>query len=209
MKQRGAFICLEGIDGSGKTTQARQLVRILRNCGYEAVYTTEPSEGIYGKMIRKHILRGNDRVPPVIEAVLFAADRLNHVQREIKPFLNREKTIVCDRYLYSSIAYQGAANINIHWIEEINKYALRPDLAIYIDISPKTMIARLKNRRKTIMETLSIQKQVRKQYLKLVEQKKLIKVDGSTSKKEVAETIQNIVLRFLREHIRPCVQSQA
>lgn len=201
------FICVEGIDGSGKTTQAHRLVKTLIKKGYNAVYTTEPSKGIYGKIIRKHLLQGNNRVPTVVEAVLFAADRVDHVENEVKPFLRTGKIVVCDRYVYSSIAYQGASNLNQKWIKEINKIAIQPDLAIYIDVPPEVVINRLK-RRKSVMETLQIQKKVREQYLKLVKEKQLVMVYGNASIREVAKTIENVVLKFL-ENAKVSVCSQA
>lgn len=197
-ERHGVFICVEGIDGSGKTTQARRLVKNLTRKGYDAVYTTEPSKGIYGNIIRKNILQGTIRVPTVVEAVLFAADRDYHIENEIKPLLKAGKIIVCDRYVYSSIAYQGAADVNIEWIKEINKHAIKPDLAIYIDVPPDIVINRIK-RRKTVMETLQTQRDVRELYLKLVEDKQLVKVYGNASIKEVAQVIENIVLRFLEK----------
>jgi len=196
---QSVFICIEGIDGSGKTTQAHRLVKTLTKKGYDAIYTTEPSRGTYGKIIREHILQGNNRVPTVVEAVLFAADRIEHVENEIKPFLKAGKIVICDRYVYSSIAYQGASDNNLEWIREINKHAIKPDLAIYIDVPPEIVVNRIK-RRKTVMETLQIQSKVRKLYLELVKKKQLKMVDGNAPIKEVAEVIENMVLKFLKSH---------
>ncbi len=198
-KRRGVFICVEGIDGSGKTTQARLLVKALTRKGYDAVYTTEPSNGIYGKIIRNHILQGNNRVPTVVEAVLFAADRLDHLESEVKLLLKEGKIAVCDRYVYSSVAYQGASDLNAECIKEINKHAIKPDLAMYIDVSPDVVINRIK-RRKSVMETLQTQEKVRKAYLKLVEDKQLVLVDGNAPIKAVAKAIENMVLKSLEKH---------
>jgi dTMP kinase len=194
---RGVFICLEGIDGSGKTTQAHRLVKILIKKGYEAVYTTEPSKGTYGRIIRKHLLQRNKRVPIVVEALLFAADRIDHIKKEIDPLLHAGKVIICDRYVYSSIAYQGAFNLSLEWIKEINKHAIKPDLALYIDVLPEMLDSRI-HREKSVMETLQTQRKVREIYLKLVKDKQLFHVYGRATKREVARTIENIVLKFLK-----------
>ncbi len=196
-KRKGVFICLEGIDGSGKTTQARRLVKTLTRMGYDAVYTTEPSAGIYGRIIRKHVLHGDRRVPTVVEAVLFAVDRIDHVQNEIEPLLDRGKIVVSDRYVYSSIAYQGAAHLDMQWIKAINSNATTPDFVVYIDVSPEAVTSRIQ-RRKSVMETLQTQNRVRKLYLKLVEREQLAMVYGSASTKEVAQAILNMVLEFLK-----------
>ncbi len=196
-KLKGVFICVEGIDGSGKTTQSRRLVKNLTRRGYDAVYTSEPSKGVFGKIIRKHILEGNSRVPTVVEAVLFAADRVDHVEKKVRPFLTAGKIVICDRYVYSSIAYQGSSSLNLRWIEEINRHAIKPDLAIYIDVPPEVVINRIK-RKKSVMETIQTQRNVRKLYLRLVKEKSLVKIYGNVSIKKVGNAIENVVLRFLK-----------
>jgi len=158
MGKKGVFICIEGLDASGKTTQARLLVEELNRRGFEAVYTTEPSRGEIGRFIRKRVLQREGRVPSVIEALLFAVDRIDHVEREIKPALKGGKIVVSDRYLYSSLAYQGAAGLDLNWIREINQLALTPDLAIYIDVPPETVFERIR-RKRTVMEEMQTQKE--------------------------------------------------
>lgn len=196
VKRKGIFICVEGIDGSGKTTQAHKLVEVLKKVGFEAVYTTEPSSGMYGMLLRNHILEGTRRAPVVVEAVLFAVDRVDHVASEVKPLLRKGKVVVSDRYVYSSIAYQGTSGLPTKWLKEINKQIVKPDLSFFIDVPPEIVMERI-NRQKSVMETLQTQKEVRKAYLRLVEEEGLLVIDGSGSKKEVAERIQKAVLKFL------------
>jgi len=196
VKKRGVFICIEGLDASGKTTHARRLVRNLRRRGFDVVYTTEPSLGEIGRFIRKHVLDRKRRVPSVVEALLFAVDRVDHVEKRIKPALEEGKIVVSDRYVYSSLAYQGAAGLDLKWIEEINKLALPPDLAIYIDVPPEVVVKRMK-RKKSVMERLETQRRVRDVYMKFVENGKLVPVDGNRRKDEVAKDILATVLDFL------------
>jgi len=198
-KDRGVFICLEGIDGSGKTTVAHHLVEALKQHGYSAVYTAEPSKGAIGRIVKKSILQGGRRLPRVLEAVLFAADRVDHIEREVKPLLNEGKIIVCDRYVYSSISYQGGDSTMLKWVREINKHAIQPDLAVYIDVPPEVVIDRIK-RKKSIMETLHIQKKVREVYLNLAAEKQLMMVDGNAEKSKVAQEVEDLVFSFLRKH---------
>jgi len=196
-RQSGIFVCIEGIDGSGKTTQAHRLVETLTRLGHNAVYTTEPSKGVYGEIIRKNILHGDNRVPPIVEATLFAVDRVDHVEKEIVPLLESGKIVVCDRYIYSSIAYQGAAGLDVDWIKEINRHAVKPHLAVYIDATPEVVIQRIR-RRKSVMETLQTQRKVREFYLRIAEKEQLIKIAGDASIEKVAKTIKDVVLEFLK-----------
>ena len=196
MGKRGIFICVEGLDGCGKTTQTKLLVRRLRKKGYDVTYTAEPSRGEIGSFIKKYCLHGLERVSSVVEALLFAADRFVHVEKEVIPALDEGKLVVSDRYVYSSLAYQGAAGLDVKWIETINEHAMRPDLAIFIDVEPETVIQRLKPK-KSVMEKLETQREVQEVYMKFVEKGGLVRINGNKSKGEVADDILRVVLRFL------------
>jgi len=196
---KGWLICIEGLDRSGKTTQSRLLVKALKSRGLDAVYTTEPSTGDIGKFIKRYILKRRKRVSALIEALLFAADRIDHVEREIKPMLEKGKIVVSDRYIYSSFAYQGAAGLDMKWLKEINKMVPEPDLAIYLDVPINIIIERCRKRRiKSVMEFPEIQMRVHEIYMKLVRDGKLVLVDGTRPIKVVSQSIQNIVLKRLK-----------
>lgn len=197
---RGAFICIEGLDGSGKTTQAKILVKNLRRKGFDAVYTTEPSVGKVGKLIRSFVLDRKERVPAALEALLFAADRVDHMENVIKPLLKQGRVVVCDRYVYSTLAYQGAAGLDLNWIELVNRFALKPDLALLVDVPSDVVVQRLK-RKKTVMETKRNQEKVREVYLKLATDKQLTLIDGDRPVRQVADDVLKAVLaRLTVEH---------
>jgi dTMP kinase len=196
LRKRGFFICVEGLDGCGKTTQTKILVDRLKKRGYDALYTAEPSHGKIGVFIKKYCLHGERRVSSIVEALLFAADRFEHVEREIIPALAEGKIVVSDRYLYSSLAYQGAAGLDLNWIKKVNEHALAPNLAIFIDVKPEIVVQRLKPK-KSVMENLETQRKVREVYLKFLESGELVRVDGNKSKEEVSDEILSIVLRSL------------
>jgi len=168
--------------------------------GYDSVYTAEPSRGKIGNFIRKYCLRSVKRVSSMVEALLFAADRFEHVEKEVIPALKKGKIVVSDRYVYSSLAYQGAAGLDLKWIEMVNKHAIRPGLAIFIDVKPRVVLQRLKPN-KSVMENLKTQQKVRKVYLKFVESKELVRIDGNRSKREVADAILKVVLMFLEKTV--------
>jgi dTMP kinase len=196
VNEKGAFICIEGLDGCGKTTQAKLLVKKMRK-SHNAVYTAEPSRGKIGAFIRKSCLYGEKRLSSVVEALLFAADRLEHVENEVLPALRQGRLVVSDRYVYSSLAYQGAAGLSLEWVEKINEHAPRPDFAIFIDVDPKIVMQRLKPN-KSVMENLATQRKVREVYLKYVAKGELTRIDGDKPTKEVAEALSAVVLKFLK-----------
>jgi dTMP kinase len=197
MGEKGFLICLEGLDGCGKTTQTKILVKNLQK-NYSVMYTAEPSRGKIGKFIKRYCLHRGKRVSGVVEALLFAADRFEHIENEVRPALEKGKIVVSDRYVYSSLAYQGAAGINLEWIKTVNEHVIRPDLAIFIDVDPEIVIKRLKHK-KSVMENIETQRRVREVYMKFVESGELIRINGNKSKKEVAEEILQTVLSFLEK----------
>ena len=150
---RGKFVVIEGIDGAGTTTQTALLVERLRADGGDARGTREPSDGPVGAMIRqvlsgRLVLQDAGRAPGwTTMALLFAADRMDHVEAEIEPFVGAGGTIVSDRYDASSLAYQSVMSGKggpdaIEWIRTLNRHARRPDLTVVLSVSPDLAAAR-------------------------------------------------------------------
>src|SRR5262245_55399277 len=129
---RAPFIVFEGLDGAGTTTQAHRLVDSLNALGHESHFTREPSDGPIGTQIRQALagrlgLPGGQRLTPDTLALLFAADRVDHLASEIVPLCERGVTVVCDRFMLSSVAYQGQ-ELDPAFVRQINARALPPDL---------------------------------------------------------------------------------
>ena len=141
----GAFIVLEGIDGAGTTTQLNRLTAWAKELGRVSLSTFEPTDGPIGSYIRS-ALRG-ERVSPPQDAIalMFAADRLDHIARRVQPAVARGELVFCDRYVGSSLAYQGSL-CEPRWIREINSRALIPDLTLYLRIDPKVALERVSKR---------------------------------------------------------------
>ncbi|UYP48170.1 putative thymidylate kinase [Candidatus Lokiarchaeum ossiferum] len=140
----GFFLVLDGIDGCGKSTQAKNLYHHFRKMNQKVHITTEPSQGDLGQILRKYLKK--DQNPPQLDALLFAADRIEHCHDEILPALNDGKLVISDRYRDSSYIYQSIQGkndgINRAWIESINKFSLTPDFTIIFDIDPKIALKR-------------------------------------------------------------------
>ncbi len=192
------LIAIEGIDGAGKTTQAKRLVRWLKSKGVNACYTSEPTNSVLGRLIKKR-LRSKD-LDHRLDALLFAADRLEHYHEYIEPRIRMRQVVVSDRYVYSSIAYQGALIGDVDWVRTINKWAPAPDIAIYVDVSPEVGLERLSSRKiseKTKYERMETLSRVRELYLKMCNEGLLVIIDGERSIEEVQENIRRVTMDAL------------
>ena len=141
----GRLVVLEGLDGAGTTSQAKRLVDDLKARGIDAHLTREPSDGPIGKLIRemlvgKHVIEGQ-AISQSTFGLLFAADRLDHIQREVEPALARGAIVISDRWYHSSLAYQGTG-AERDWIVTLNERALKPDLTIFLKVRPEVAAAR-------------------------------------------------------------------
>ncbi|GAB6102538.1 dTMP kinase [Thermococcus atlanticus] len=172
------FIVMEGIDGAGKSTQARLLAEWFKKKGKDVMLTKEPTDTAFGKLIRRLVLTGGRegiidgaRISHEAEALLFAADRAEHVHKLIKPALKAGKIVISDRYFYSSLAYQWARGLDLEWLIDLNKFAIRPDLVILLDLPAKESMKRINGRSiKTEFDKIAeLQKKVRENYLRLAE----------------------------------------
>jgi dTMP kinase len=145
--RQGLLIVLEGIDGSGKTTQARSLLRRLRSRGWEAAFFREPTRGPWGRQIKRKAVRDGSLTPEE-ELDLFVKDRRENVEKNVKPTLKNGKIVVLDRYYFSTIAYQGAKGIDPRRIRRLNEaFAARPDLVIILDVDAGAGLARIAGRK--------------------------------------------------------------
>ncbi len=207
----GHFIVIEGIDGSGTTTQCAMLARRLTDEGLPVHTTREPSDGPVGVLIRQ-ILTGRVVVPGAhgtrppnwaTMAALFAADRLDHLEAEIVPNLNDGVTVVCDRYDHSSVAYQtvssGGADEVSTWVLELNRRARRPDLTLVLDVDPEIAGTRraLRSASPELYEVSEMQTELATFYEKidrLFPADNIRHVDASRSVDEVADAIWGEVM---------------
>jgi dTMP kinase len=147
------FVSFEGLDGCGKTTQARLLAEALTAEGVDVVLTREPGGTPLGEQVRELVLHG-DHVAPWAEVALYAASRAQHVAEVIRPALERGATVVCDRYLDTSVAYQGAGRgLGVDVVLDLNLRVvdgLLPDVTVLVEIDPETALARVGEKRDRI-----------------------------------------------------------
>lgn len=206
--KKNLFIAFEGIDGSGKSTQVRLLKDRLEASGHKVYTTCEPTDAPPGKMIRdifNHRIDGDHRTI----AALFVADRLHHILNKtdgMLKMLEEGYTVITDRYYFSSYAYQSP-HIDQNWVIQANSLAaglLRPDLNIYIDISPEISIERLNKGRTSIelYETLDNLRLVRNKYLELIDvlkgEEKVFVANGDQSPEGIANDIWDTVSAMLQ-----------
>ena len=196
------FITFEGVDGSGKSTQLRLLLQYLEERGVPVFFTREPGGTPIAEQIREILLSPRNRGMSLItEALLFAASRAEHVSRTIRPALEAGKVVICDRFVDSSIVYQGfAGGLPLDFVEQINQMAtgaLRPHRTIVLDLAPEVALARLKAGGMDRIEekSLAYHRQVREGYLEIAraEPRRVKIVDASRGVDEVQAEIRALV----------------
>ena len=200
------FISFEGIEGSGKTTQAANAARFLQDKGHDCVITREPGGTRIGEKIRAILLDPlNKDMDPLTELLLYTADRAQHINACILPLLAQGKTVLCDRYYDATLAYQGfARGLDIGLIEKIHHLLfddLKPDITLLLDLPAETGLSRawkqIKNGDRTDEETrfeeerLSFHRKVREGYLELsrLEPQRVRVIDASKEEHEVLAEI--------------------
>lgn len=202
--QREFFIVLEGLDGSGKSTQANLLAEYLRGKGRKVQLTAEPTESCIGGIIRETLGGGIPRTPEEL-AALFLADRIRHnadPENGIGQFLARGFDVVCDRYYYSSFAYQGMET-DPEWVARMNldcPAVRKPDLCIFYDLDPETCYGHLRGSRahfEIFERDAALIERTREQFEKafalLQERENVVRVDAGRSIENVAADTQKIV----------------
>ena len=207
MPSTNLFIALEGIDGSGKSTQVNLLAEKLKAEGHKVYTTCEPTDSTYGKLIRQ-IFKSEKEASHEVIAALFLADRLEHIGNKENGLLKKLQqgfTVITDRYYFSSYAYHGV-HMDMQWVIQANSICaklLRPDLNLYIDVDPKISMERIrKNRTDTeLYETLDNLQKVASKYKEAFTSQNstehIISVNGNQPAQEIANTIWDVVSKML------------
>ncbi|MDG6936860.1 MAG: dTMP kinase [Nitrososphaerota archaeon] len=193
----GRFIAFEGIDGSGKTTQAAMLCNHLGRIGLPSVLTREPTGGRYGKLAKNMIVQKREFDSAHLQE-LFAADRMQHLKRFILPMLADGFIVVADRYKLSSMAYGIASGLDAEWLAKLNSRAPEPFLTVMLDIPPKTAMGRIEKRgvENTAFEKKEFLGRVRKAYLSLAAGRSdVLIMDGSGSRDEIGRKVARAVVK--------------
>ena len=207
----GLFVTIEGVEGCGKTTIGKMIVDKLISDGYEVIYTREPGGIEIAEQIRKVILDfNNTNMDARTEALLYAASRRQHLVEKVIPALKENKVIICDRFVDSSLAYQGhARGLGIEKVYEINKFAIdtvMPDLTLLFDLDPKLGLERISaNKSREVnrldLEKLEFHKLVREGFLIIenLEPNRVKKVYASKTIEEVFNDAYSLILEALNK----------
>jgi len=201
----GLFITFEGIDSSGKTTQAELLVKALRERGYDVVFTHEPGGTEIAEKIRDLLLsEDNNRMTWLTELFLYMASRAQHTEEVINRSMEEDKIVVCDRYMDSTLAYQGyGRGLDRNLIRKLNHLStrgLKPRLTFLIDLPPKAALERREGGDRLESETLEFHNRVREGYLEIAkdEPQRFRLIDGTRPVQEIAREILKVVEGHLR-----------
>jgi len=200
------FITFEGGEGCGKSMHSKLLKRYLQKEGYKVILTQEPGATELGKLLRRILLKDRRIVSKCTELFLFAADRAEHIERVIKPFLKKKFIVICDRFVDSTTAYQtGGRRLPVFFVQYMNRMSsqgLMPDLTILLDVDPKKGIARgTKNEKKDKFEseTMAFHRSVRRAYLEIANKEpKRVQVFSTSGN---ADSVQESIRRTVDEKL--------
>lgn len=200
---RGFFIVFEGLDGSGKTTQAKRLARHFREQGREVVSVKEPGGTPVGERIREILLDERSHLEPLTELLLYQASRHELTRRVIRPALKRGAIVICQRYSYSSLAYQGfGRGLPLEWVTTLTEQAtegLKPSVAFFLEVPVEEGLKRLKQeRRPDRIERQGVEflRRVEQGYQRLARQNpEMIRLDGMQSPERLFEDVMRVLER--------------
>ncbi len=208
MTSTGLFLTFEGIDGSGKSSQAHKLAEHLRSKGHDVVLTREPGGSEGAEEIRRLVLEGDpDRWSAETEILLFTAARRDHLERTIEPALAAGKVVICDRFADSTRMYQGLSRGDLRGlVDQLHRLMIgrEPDLTILIDMDPQTGLSRAKGRQGTEERFedfgLDLQQKMRAGFLALANEfsQRFRVIDGNRDMDSVARDVTEIVEQALR-----------
>ena len=204
-KKKGILIAIEGIDGTGKSTQLKLLAGYLRDKGCTVVETREPTDGEYGQQIRK-LYVNRDKFTLEEELELFIEDRRQHVRELIDPALAEGKLVLTDRYYFSTAAYQGAAGMDPVEVFNRNSFAPRPDLVILLTMSPEVSLVRIQDIRGEDLNDFEQEEQLRKvaELFASFEDPNIRRVSADAPLESVAREVQRTVDILLQDKVHQC-----
>tara|TARA_R110002096_G_scaffold292224_1_gene486558 strand:- start:119213 stop:119824 length:612 start_codon:yes stop_codon:yes gene_type:complete len=200
------FLVIEGIDGAGTTTQTERLAVALGERGIATHRTREPTDGPIGKLLRQILAGEHAPTDATTLGLLFAADRADHLQREITPALERGEVVISDRYYHSSLAYQGSEE-DRGWISTLNQRALVPDCTFFLEVDPKVAAKRRDddNRDEELFDKLETQVRVAEGYRQVVEARRATEqiecIDGHQSLDAIHNILVERTLTLLAEKV--------
>lgn len=203
-RQRGLFFVFEGIDGSGKSTVVKRLAGELRNRGFDVLETCEPTGSEWGRKIRRIAAEGRAGISPSKEAWYFIKDRRLHVEEEIKPALESGKIVLCDRYYFSAIAYQGALGLSKREICRINEEEHHfpvPDRVFFLDVPLEAALARITGNRpegaNAGYEKKEFLEKVKAIFDSTMEGSNFVRVDATQPPEKVGDAILKVILPLI------------
>src|SRR3954470_7572377 len=202
--ESGVFVCFEGGEGSGKSTQARLLAERLRAEGYAVLLTFEPGDTAVGQELRRIVLSPETgELSHRTEALLYIADKAEHVDTVVQPALDRGEVVITDRYVDSTLAYQGAGrDLAVADLEQVARWAthgLRPNLTIVLDLAQEHGLSRFEGRDRIEMESLEFLERARGAFLRLAEAdpEHYLVIDARLSVEDIAGRVTDAVRPLL------------